>query len=96
MHGQLKYIVIKPAVAKGNHKDKEVLITFPNHINHDWMFEAARRMRDQTHGNWTRVTYDIVSAGFVDAYLNCHGRSETLDVDSRGDTDTLLLRSQLN
>jgi hypothetical protein len=72
---------------------KQEIITFPNSINHDCLAQSIDHMRNQTHGNWYRVGRDPVSAGFVYDDLTCHGRSETLNLDSRPE-DTLLLRSQ--
>lgn len=83
----MKYICFE------NDEGKQEIITFPNTINHDCMAESVDRMKDQMHGNWSRVNRDPVSAGFVTHGLACHGRSETLDLDSRPE-DTLILRSQ--
>jgi hypothetical protein len=73
---------------------KEEVILFPNSIHHDCMVEAADRIRNQSYGNWKRVDRMPISAGFVDSNMVCHGRSETLDLDSRPE-DTLILKQQL-
>jgi len=70
----------------------EEIFTFPGHVNHDTMAEALRFMRNRTRGSWHRVRRFVVSAGFVDTSGRCHGRSESLDVDSRPE-DTALLRA---
>ena len=84
----MKYICIED-------EDKnQVIITFPRSINHDVMANGAGRMKNQMHGNWKRITRVVISAGFVDKNGNCTGKSETLNVNSRGDVDTKLLASQ--
>lgn len=71
----------------------EEIFIFPMWVDHDCFLEAVGAIRSQTWGNWTRGHREIVSAGFVDKNLNCHGKSETLQVESRGDVDTKLLKS---
>jgi len=70
--------------------DKREIFTFPRSVNHDAMAEALDGIRDQTHGNWRRIFRVPVSAGFVDAYGNCYGNSETLGLESQ-EEDTKLL-----
>ena len=74
--------------------DKEVIITFPNSIDHDCMAEACSGIKNQTWGNWYRVFRSPVSAGFIDRNGKCYGRSETLNLDSRPE-DTELLKKQM-
>jgi hypothetical protein len=82
----MKYIV---AVVDG----KESIFTFPRSVDHDRMAEAINAIRFGSEQNWSRKfrNGEVIAAGFVDGG-SCHGRSETLDLKSRGDVDTLLLR----
>jgi hypothetical protein len=83
----MKYLV---AVVEG----KETIFVFPKTVDHDRMAEALQAIRFGSERNWRREIRegDVISAGFVDAGFNCHGRSETLDLDSRGEKDTTLLQ----
>ena len=85
----MKYIV---AVLDG----KEVIFLFPRDVDHDRMKEAMERIRFGDHRDWSRKLHDgdVLSAGFVDGNV-CHGRSETLGLNSRGAADTALLRASL-
>jgi len=82
----MKYIV---ASLKG----KEMIFVFPRSIDHDRMFEAIGAIRVGTGRNWSRDfrLNQPVSAGFIENG-KCHGRSETLNLDSRGALDDILLR----
>ncbi|MNE16630.1 hypothetical protein D3C80_1095810 [compost metagenome] len=72
----------------------ELPIIFPKCINHDVMSQMTIRAMDRTGGD-IKPTLNVVSAGFceVSADPNCHGRSETLDLDSRGEQDDVLIRN---
>ena len=70
------------------------IFPFPRTVNHDVMAEILTRLKDQTHGNWQRITRTVISAGFVTAGGKCYGESETLGLESRGDEDTALLAKQ--
>lgn len=89
----MKYIVLK-------HKDgEEFLITFPNHpkMVHKHMVEAVKSIRvDCGFGQWNREFREskVVSAGFVDSSGYCYGESMSLNIESRPDIDTELLKSQ--
>ena len=76
-----------------NNNGVEEVFTFPSTIDHDAMEEVLSRIKNHTIGNWERVFRFPVSAGFV---MNgkCFGRSETLDLDSREEIDTKILRGQ--
>jgi hypothetical protein len=82
----MKYIV---ASLKG----KEMMFVFPRSIDHDKMYEAIGAIRVGTDRDWSRDFRggEAVSAGFIDGGV-CHGRSETLNLDSRGAADAALLR----
>jgi hypothetical protein len=83
----MKYICVE------NEKGEHEIIMFPKTINHDVMAESVSRMKNQTHGNWEREWRTPISAGFVRGDLQCYGRSETLDLDSRPE-DTEILQAQ--
>lgn len=84
----MKYIVTK------NEEGKEEIFVFPKAVNHDAMAEMLARIKNQTHGNWRRVTRTPVSAGFVRADGSCYGHSESLNLASRPE-DAKLLALQL-
>jgi hypothetical protein len=73
--------------------DKECIFVFPRTVDHDRMWEAMEAIRFGDHRNWERKLRDgeAISAGFV-ANGVCHGRSETLNLASRGAKDTELLK----
>lgn len=73
--------------------DKEVIFTFPRSVDHDRMWEALAAIRFGDHSRWERKLRDgkLISAGFIDHGV-CHGRSETLNIGSRGTPDTALLK----
>lgn len=76
MFSRCKYIVVK-----NQHGQDEQIFTFTPQIDHISMRRAMSRLR-----------YDeIVSAGFVDEFMNCYGSSSTLRVSSRPEEDTKLL-----
>ena len=85
----MKYLCVK------DESGKYEIFIFPKHIDHDAFAESLQDMRNQTHGNWSRQYRTVVSAGFVDSNMNCHGRSESIGVSSRTD-DTILLKQQFN
>jgi hypothetical protein len=70
----------------------EHLVQFPDIITHRDMADALEALRFGGDRDWHRRQGEIVSAGFV---INgrCLGRSESLDVSSRLDLDTLILNS---
>lgn len=80
----MKYIVME------DEDGKEEIFIFPKSVNHDCMAEVVGRIKNQTWGNWVRVWRTPVSAGFTDG-KTCHGRSETLNLDSRGHIDEMLI-----
>lgn len=71
------------------------LYMFPRHINHDWFVECLGALRKGTPQNWDRLYHKPISAGFISSDMKCSGRSESLDLTSRPELDTLLLRKQL-
>lgn len=76
--------------------EKEAMFVFPKTVDHDRMAEALEAIRFGSERNWNRKLFKgveqgtIIAAGFV-SHGMCHGRSETLDLGSRGELDTKLL-----
>lgn len=83
----MKYLV---TVLEG----EEVIFVFPRSVDHDRMKEAMEAIRFGTSRDWRRKLREseVIAAGFV-TNGRCHGKSETLDLESRGEVDTNLLRS---
>lgn len=83
MSNEMKYVVVK------SDEQGEQLFTFPKTIDHDKFAEVLNYIR---HGDrdWIRIYREPISAGFV-SDGKCHGRSETLNLDSREEEDTALL-----
>lgn len=79
----MKYIVTV------DEEGTEEIFLFPATISHDAMAEAIYRVRNQSRGDWRRVSRTPVSAGFVRGG-QCVGRSETLRLDSRPQDSDLL------
>lgn len=78
----------------------EEIFTFPNKVSHDRMAEALEAIRfDTGFRDWERKIRkrdgDIISAGFIDAGGKAYGRSETLNMDSRPEKDSLLYQLSL-
>jgi hypothetical protein len=84
----MKYVVMK------NEDGKEEIFIFPRNLNHDDFAMAAgsvkRRDPNKHHTYWERHHCTPVAAGFFSAG-KCTGRSETLNLDSRGRVDELLI-----
>lgn len=62
-----------------------VIIMFPGHITHIEMSKAMSRLRFPV----------VLSAGFIDEFLQCYGESSSLRISSK-EGDTQLLHTQLN
>lgn len=80
--------------------EKEEIFTFPKNVDHNRMAEALEAIRfDTGFRDWERKIRardgDIVAAGFIDAAGRCHGRSETLNLDSRPEKDSSLYQLSL-
>lgn len=81
----MKYIVTK------TEEGKEEIFIFPKSINHDCMMEALRVVRTESKdGSWTRLRREAIAAGFT-CGRRCVGRSVTLNLDSRGRLDEMLI-----
>lgn len=88
----MKYIVFADEDT-GN----EFIVTFPKMFDHDRFAEVVDMVRVGDSRNWERLAfvdnYMPVAAGFVYPSGECYGRSETLNLDSRGAQDTALLKN---
>lgn len=82
----MKYIVTERA-----NTDEEEIFIFPRSIDHDAMAESLRGIKDKTWGNWVRIFRTPISAGFIDSDNKCFGMSETMNLESRLETDTALI-----
>lgn len=80
----MKYVVMQ------DENGIQELFMFPKSVNHDVFANAVSRLKDQAHGNWKRIDREVISAGFTDG-KTCFGRSETLNLDSRGRLDEMLI-----
>jgi len=83
----MKYIVTKQP------NGTEEIFTFPREVPHVIMAEAVARLKNQSWGDWQRITREPISAGFVEGG-QCVGKSESLSLSSRPE-DTALLRGQV-
>lgn len=80
----MKYVVMKDEAGR------EEIFIFPKTVNHDCIAEVLGRIKDQTHGRWSRVFREPVSAGFIVGGV-CGGYSESLGLKSRGAVDSALV-----
>lgn len=83
----MKYVVTR------DEDGKEELFMFPKAINHNDFADAVQRIKTYVNGNprdWIRLKRNPIAAGFTDG-KNCTGRSETLNLDSRGRLDEMLI-----
>lgn len=87
----MKYFVLE-------HDGKELIFLHPRSLSHDAVCEMIQHIRIGERRDWSRdlIDAEVVAAGFVDDKLNCYGRSETLDKDSRGTQDSAILRRTLD
>lgn len=83
---KMKYVVVERG-------DIEEIFLFPTHIDHD-SFAGVLSYIKTGGRNWKREYADPISAGFTDGVV-CYGRSVTLNLDSRKDVDTELLRNRI-
>ena len=83
----MKYVVTR------DEDGVEEIFIFPKRYNHDDFAGDINglRVRDpNNHREWDRKYKEPISAGFTDG-KHCTGRSETLDLDSRGRLDEMLI-----
>ena len=85
MSAEMKYVVFASTELG------EQLVVFPCSINHNAMAEAVQGIRHGPAHDRQRVRAVPVAAGFTDG-LNCYGRSESLNLDSRREVDTFMLK----
>lgn len=92
---RMKYIVTE---REENGNRIEEIFVFDCNINHDAYAELVGKFKNQTWGNWKRVPRKPISAGFVTIRqdrVECYGKSETLNLESRNEVDTKLLAGVL-
>ncbi len=85
----MKYIVL--SVSMGPNLTRELPIIFPDCLVHRDVFDAIRLGSEDKSMRRAKV----VAAGFVSSMSiegNCNGRSETLDIKSRGKVDDQLMK----
>lgn len=83
----MKYVVTK------DESGKEEIFIFPKHLNHDEFAKVLGIIKtfvDGNHRNWVRQDREPIAAGFTNG-RHCSGRSETLNLDSRGRLDEILI-----
>lgn len=84
----MKYIVTK------NEEGVEEIFIFPKRYHHSDMADmvsSLKSFKNNNPDNWERHYKEPIAAGFTDGKV-CEGRSETLDLASRGMLDALLIR----
>ncbi len=81
----MKYIVIES-------DGVELMFVFPGSVVHSEMLESVRSTRHLAGRgwDWPFECAKPVSAGFIKDG-RCHGRSESIGIDSRGAVDSALL-----
>lgn len=79
-----KYIVVSTKPMNENGIEK--LVVFDASLNHIDMAKAMSRLRYPF----------IISAGFINEFMECHGSSMTCRCSARGDIDTIMLHAMLN
>jgi hypothetical protein len=85
MIGNTKYIVVGNQMSGDGQWGSVINITiFPFHptISHEAMFKIIKRARFSV----------LVSAGFIDEFMQCYGSSSSLRIGSRPEEDTKLLQ----
>lgn len=73
----------------------EEIFIFPKNVNHSYMAEALEGIKKDEGRSWSRVFRKPIAAGFIDSNLRCHGRSQSLGLDSRPE-DTALIKRQFD
>lgn len=74
------------------HENTELIFEFPEIIDHDRYLESLRGTKFGHGSGWGRafVQARLLSAGFIESGV-CTGRSETLNIGTRGAADSALL-----
>ena len=89
MFENAKYIVVGNQMGPDGYDNSLLnIIIFPFHasISHEVMFKVIKRARFNT----------LVSAGFIDEFIQCYGSSTSLRASSRPNEDTKLLHKMFN
>lgn len=82
----LKYVILSQDMSKDT--AQEFPIVFPNFLNHDDVAKAMQRVIERNK----KGPAHIVSAGFCHmSMLSTFGRSETLNLESRGKSDSEIM-----
>ena len=70
---------------------KEIPIIFPDELVHE---DVANSLHHVLLEHYGQKENSVISAGFISVglILSCHGRSETLGIESRGIVDETLIR----
>ncbi len=88
---EFKYIIIEVILDKILDSKVFIPIIFPKVIAHIHMAESTIRLLAFEH-EWTDTK--VISAGSISLFdLKCYGRSSSLDIDSRGHEDTMLIKA---
>lgn len=89
----MKYFVVK------THKSYDFEITlgfkFPKVMIHLDFFDSVQNMM-KLNGKDDVPFFQCIGAGFVKSDMKCHGRSETLNINSRRDDDYSLFKKELH
>ena len=80
---EMKYVVVH------SESTGEQMFIFPKAVDHDAFVEVVSHIKVGDGHYWNRPFRQVVSAGFTDG-ANCYGRSETLNIGSRGQDMVLL------
>jgi hypothetical protein len=86
----MKYVIFRVDFKDGG--GLEVPIVFPELCVHSLIAEAVQPTLEK---HWEGSTATPISAGFLSStgFLDeCHGKSDTLKLESRGEQDTALIR----
>lgn len=89
----MKYIIFD--AAWGDYK-KTLYVMHHEHLAHSQVFESIQNFLQNGKSEYADIKCIVtpVSAGFVNqtrAGLECFGRSESMNLESRGFTDTVIL-----
>lgn len=88
---EYKYVSVKILNDEITTTQREVIFVFPKLINHDVFFRHLHSVPIEVNWReWEKMELQLLGAGFTDM-RQCYGRSETLDINSRGDADSVLL-----
>ena len=86
----MKYIVVK--VVRYGKPDAYRALLFSKEFSHDCIYRGARESiyTDEHHAEFSAVGAGFVT--FTDGLADCFGESATLEIKSRGNADTQVVR----